>query len=179
MALKKIGFNHKIEEKIEQSQKEASKRLLENLFDEGELLFEDLSWNIKNSPSKESQPFSSPSKSILIADDSSVIREAMSMIVKKLGYRSVIAANGEEAIAHLKNETIAIAFCDINMPIMNGIGLLRTLKENEISQETKFIMLSTLSSRDLVIEAKKYGVHGWLIKPPKFDVIKKVLQKFS
>ncbi len=115
----------------------------------------------------------------LVVDDSRVIRENMASILEMLGVPFVMVTNGQEAIDSLVNDTsIRMVFMDINMPVLNGISTLKELKHLEIHKRVQIVMLTTMSTKELVLEAKLLGAAGWVIKPPKFDQIKKIYQKY-
>jgi len=119
-------------------------------------------------------------KKILAVDDSVTMRRMISFTLIKEGYDMVEAANGEDAIKKLYSETIDLLITDLNMPEMNGLELLKTIRANPKHKFMPVIMLTTESDRDSVLEGKASGVTGWILKPfsPEklIGTVKKVLR---
>lgn len=99
---------------------------------------------------------------ILIADDEEGIRESLSLILED-DYDLVFAANGQETLEALKKDAIALILLDIKMPKLDGIEVLKRIREKGIT--TPVVMLSAYQSVDLAKEALKLGACNYLPKP--------------
>ena len=103
---------------------------------------------------------------ILVVDDSVIMRKVIEQILEVLGHEAVQAAHGIEALEQLKaTDDIELILLDWNMPEMNGIEFLRTVKRDQRFQEIPVIMLTTESERRKMIEAIEAGARHYLTKP--------------
>jgi len=106
--------------------------------------------------------------SILIVEDNPVSARILEIILQKHGYQTIIASTGRQALECLKNTTtIRLVITDINMPEMDGLELLRTIKESPYWKEIPTIMLTALSDIEVVKEAIALGCRHYIIKPIK------------
>ena len=109
--------------------------------------------------------------SVLIVDDSLLVRRQVSAALKALGYSMLEAADGIEALAQLEaNPATRLIVCDVNMPRMNGLELLERLLS--LGNAIPVVMLTTEGQPELIQRAKSLGAKGWLVKPfkPEFLV---------
>jgi len=105
---------------------------------------------------------------VLIVDDSHAMREVIKKIITLSGFKMdkcLESANGLEALETLKREWVDIIISDINMPEMNGMELLRRLKQDELYREIPVVMISTEGSNVRVEEAFALGARGFIKKP--------------
>ena len=105
---------------------------------------------------------------IMIIDDASSIRQAVGFTLTDSGYEVIEASNGREALEKLDGNSIALFICDVNMPVMDGISFLKTLKSDAQYNEYKFspiIMLTTEAGEDKKIEGRDAGARAWMVKP--------------
>jgi two-component system response regulator PilR (NtrC family) len=110
---------------------------------------------------------------ILIVDDERAIRDLLSDAVRHAGYDVLSARNGEEALSLIRKDNIQIAICDIKMPGMNGIDLLK--KMPDISPETVVIMITAYASIETAVDALRFGAFDYILKPIiNEDVIAKI-----
>jgi DNA-binding NtrC family response regulator len=100
---------------------------------------------------------------VLIVDDELAIRQILAANLKKAGYAVDEAACAEEALARLATGDVDVAFCDICLPDMNGIEMLRRAHASGI--DTKFIVITAFASMDSAIEATRAGAADYIIKP--------------
>ena len=118
-------------------------------------------------------------KTILIADDSSSLRQMVAMTLTQAGYQVIEAVHGKDAVEKAEGQTIHLVITDLNMPVMNGIELIRTLRAGTAHRFTPMLMLTTESDATKKQEGRTAGATGWILKPFNPDqllaVIKKVL----
>jgi len=104
---------------------------------------------------------------ILVIDDSMLIRQQVSRALTAAGYTVVLAEDGQDALEKLAaTPDIAAAVCDINMPRMNGLEFLE-----QVGTKLSVVMLTTEGEPDLVTRAKELGAKGWLLKPFKPEIL--------
>jgi two-component system, chemotaxis family, chemotaxis protein CheY len=117
---------------------------------------------------------------ILLVDDSQTIRGAMERVfhMAKLPIEEVIeACNGAEALEILKTRWVDIVLADINMPVMNGIDLVKNMKSNTEWKEIPVAIISTEGSKTRMEELGKAGIAGYLRKPCRPEEIRDLLHK--
>ncbi len=103
---------------------------------------------------------------VLIIDDSVTVRELLSMSFKKAGYRVEQARDGQEAWDKLKDGLECdIAFCDIEMPRMNGLELLSQLQKDEKLASLPIAMLTSRGAQKMRNIAASRGANGYFVKP--------------
>ncbi|RUM56390.1 MAG: response regulator [Nautilia sp.] len=116
-------------------------------------------------------------KRILIVDDDMINRKLLSVIIKKSGdYEVIEAENGLEALNIIKNEPIDMILLDIIMPVMDGIDLLKIIKDDSNYQNIPVSILTTDDTRKP--EVLSLGANSVLIKPIKETEIKDLLEKY-
>ena len=104
-------------------------------------------------------------KKILLVDDSATILMMERMILTKLPYELVTAANGEEAVAKALAERPDLILMDVVMPQMNGIEACRRLREEELTRDTPIIMVTTRGEMENVESAYESGCNDYVTKP--------------
>jgi len=102
---------------------------------------------------------------ILIVDDEEDIRAVLDISLSDLGYEVYTAENGEEALRILSEINPPIVLTDIRMPVMDGIELLRRIKQ--VNPETEVIMVTGHGDMDLAIKSLKYEATDFITKPIK------------
>lgn len=116
---------------------------------------------------------------ILAVDDSASMRQMVTFTLKGAGYDVVEACDGQEAFGIAQKEQFDLVLSDVNMPVMNGIELVKNLRGLADYKFTPILMLTTESSGDKKTEGKAAGATGWIVKPFNPDqllnTIKKVL----
>jgi two-component system chemotaxis response regulator CheY len=117
------------------------------------------------------------SKKIMVVDDSNTIRQSLKAVLQSEGYEVVEAANGVDALIKMKENAIGLFISDINMPEMDGIALLKKIKEDENYKHTPVIMLTTESTGDMITKGKEAGARAWMIKPFLSEHLLEVVKK--
>lgn len=116
---------------------------------------------------------------ILAVDDSTSMRQMVSFTLKGAGYDVIEAADGQEAFDKAKDDQVDLVLSDVNMPVMDGITLIKNLRGLQNYKFTPMLMLTTESAGDKKSEGKAAGATGWIVKPFNPDqllsTIKKVL----
>lgn len=105
------------------------------------------------------------SKTILVVDDSASIRQVVSITLKGAGYEVIEACDGKDALSKLNGQKIHLIVSDVNMPNLDGIGLVKQVKANPQYKFTPIMMLTTESQESKKQEGKAAGAKAWLVKP--------------
>jgi len=100
---------------------------------------------------------------VLVVDDEGANRYSVSKTLQKVGYMVSEAANGEEALEMISRQTFDVVLTDIRMPGLDGIELLRRIREQ--SPEVIVILMTAYATLGNAVEALRLGAHDYLIKP--------------
>lgn len=118
-------------------------------------------------------------KLIMTADDSASIRQMVSFTLKQNGYDVIEAVDGRDALTKLSSQKVDMLITDLNMPNLDGMGLIKGVRSGALNKFIPIIMLTTESQDGRKAEGKAAGATGWIIKPFKPEqliaVVKKVL----
>lgn len=119
------------------------------------------------------------SKVIMTVDDSASVRQMVSFTLRDAGYEVVEAVDGQDALAKKSSRPIHMVITDLNMPNLDGIGLIRALRSDPAYRFVPIVLLTTESQAEKKQEGKAAGATGWIVKPFKPEqllaVVKKVL----
>ena len=102
---------------------------------------------------------------ILAVDDSASMRQMVAFTLKSAGFDVAEAQDGQVALSMAQKEKYGLVLADVNMPNMDGISLVRALRNLPDYKFTPLLMLTTESSMDKKQEGKAAGATGWLVKP--------------
>ena len=114
---------------------------------------------------------------ILAVDDSASMRQMVVFTLDSAGYDVVEAVDGQQAVDIAKNESFDLVLSDINMPVMNGIELVKQLRQLEAYKYTPILMLTTETSSDRKMAGKGAGATGWVVKPFNPDKLLATIKK--
>jgi len=114
----------------------------------------------------------------LVVDDSRTIRIIIRRILIELGYEVCEAANGIEALKVLETEKTAVklVLVDWNMPEMNGMELLKSMRQNPEFDSLKVIMVTTETEMDQMASALEAGANEYVMKPFTKDILVEKLE---
>jgi two-component system, chemotaxis family, chemotaxis protein CheY len=104
-------------------------------------------------------------RTILIVDDSESIREIVSFTLENEGFKVKVGIDGQDALKFLNGEKIDLIITDLHMPVMNGIELIRIVRNTPEYKMVPILFLTTESQTEKKMEAKDAGATGWIIKP--------------
>jgi len=117
---------------------------------------------------------------ILIVDDSDTVR---AIIAKTLRIAEVPinelyeAANGQEALAVLKEQWIDLVFSDINMPVMTGVEMIEQMHQDEALRSIPVVVVSTEGSKTRIEDLIQKGVRAYIRKPFTPEILKDIVEK--
>ncbi len=102
---------------------------------------------------------------ILTVDDSRTLREMLAMTLRAAGFKVSSAEDGAAALALAQTEHFALVITDINMPVLDGFGLIRALRELPDYRHTPILNLTTEDSPAHRQAGRAAGATGWMVKP--------------
>ena len=105
------------------------------------------------------------SKTILVVDDATTIRQVVGITLKNAGYTVLEACDGKEALSKLDGRKVHLIISDVNMPNMDGITLVKEVKKLPDYKFTPIIMLTTESQESKKQEGQAAGAKAWMVKP--------------
>ena len=104
-------------------------------------------------------------KTIMIVDDSASLRQVVSIALKGAGYDVIEACDGKDALGKLNGQKVHLIISDVNMPNMDGITLVKEIKQLPNYKFTPIIMLTTESQEGKKQEGQLAGAKAWVVKP--------------
>ncbi len=104
---------------------------------------------------------------VLVVDDEQGIRESLNILLTSDGHEVVLVENGQLALEYLKNATVDVVLTDIRMPEINGLTLLKTIR-NEWKNQIPVIILTAYGAIPSAVDAVKEGAADFITKP--FDI---------
>lgn len=117
------------------------------------------------------------SKTVLVVDDSRSLRQTVATALQREGYNVLEAGDGSEALKHLDGKKINLIVSDVNMPNLDGISMVKQMRNLPNYKFTPVIMLTTESGSDKMQEGKAAGVRAWVVKPFKSDQLLDAVSK--
>ncbi|MCX6834700.1 MAG: response regulator [candidate division Zixibacteria bacterium] len=110
---------------------------------------------------------------ILAVDDSPTMRRIIINTLKRAGFNNVIeASDGKDALAKMKIERPNFIITDWNMPEMDGMTFVTTIRATEEYKELPVLMVTTRSVQEDIVAAMKAGVNNYIVKPFTPDTLK-------
>lgn len=104
-------------------------------------------------------------KTIMIVDDSVSLRRVVSIALKGAGYDVIEAGDGQQALERIQGQKIHLVISDLNMPRMDGLTFVKTLKSRPEYRFLPVIMLTTEAQESRKQEGKRAGAKAWMVKP--------------
>jgi len=106
-------------------------------------------------------------KRIMTVDDSATIRQMVALTLRDAGYEVVEAVDGCDALERLAQTPVDMLITDLNMPNLDGVGLIKAVRQQPANRFIPIIMLTTESHDSKKQEGKAAGASGWIVKPFK------------
>jgi two-component system chemotaxis response regulator CheY len=116
-------------------------------------------------------------KTALVVDDSMSIRQMVAFTLKQAGFDVLEGMHGQEALSVVDGKSVDLVITDLNMPVMDGMTLIRNLREKPQFKFTPILMLTTESQESRKQEGKAAGATGWIVKPFDPDKLLQVVSK--
>ena len=102
---------------------------------------------------------------ILAVDDSASMRGMVAYTLRGAGHEVTEAENGQLALDAARGNAFELVLADVNMPVMDGIAMVRQLRALDAYKGVPILMLTTESHTEKKMEGKAAGATGWLVKP--------------
>ena len=119
---------------------------------------------------------------ICVVEDERVSRTMIIEMLKKMGINRIVAStNGQTALDKLQTQRAYLIISDCHMPVMDGLEFFRAVKKEEAFKDTPFLMVTVEDSKEKVVEALKWGIRDYIVKPLSKDSFEnkvKTLLKF-
>jgi two-component system, chemotaxis family, chemotaxis protein CheY len=123
---------------------------------------------------------SATATTILIVDDSSIVRMQLRNLLGGEGYTVVEAVDGLDATDKLAcTPETRLILCDITMPRMTGLELLSAIREDTRYAAIPVLMLTTEGRAQMIQKARSLGAKGWIVKPFKPDHLLEAIRKLT
>jgi two-component system chemotaxis response regulator CheY len=107
-----------------------------------------------------------PKMKFLVVDDFSTMRRIVRNLLKELGYSNVDEAeDGQMALTKLKNEQFDFVISDWNMPVMNGLDMLKSIRAEPSLAKLPVLMVTAEAKKENIIAAAQAGASGYVVKP--------------
>ena len=117
-------------------------------------------------------------KKIIVIDDSRTARQQVSATLTAADYDVIEAVDGRDGLLTIRTHAdAALVICDVNMPQMNGLEMLRALRVEQPGVVMPIIMLTTEAQPALLQQAKQSGARGWIVKPFKPEMLLAAVRK--
>jgi len=116
---------------------------------------------------------------ILAVDDSLTIRNMLDLTLREAGYDVRLAEDGREALAILQDFVPDAIISDINMPHLDGFGLVEAVRAIASLRATPILVLTTEDAPELKARARAAGATGWIVKPFEADKLVRALQMIT
>jgi two-component system chemotaxis response regulator CheY len=115
---------------------------------------------------------------VLVVDDMSTMRRIVKNVLKQIGFWDMVEAeNGQDALNKLKSDDIGLIVSDWNMPVMQGIELLRAVRADAELKHLPFLMVTPEAQKENIIEAVQAGVSNYVVKPFSPEALQGKLEK--
>ncbi|MBB6253375.1 response regulator [Nitrospirillum iridis] len=116
-------------------------------------------------------------KTVLSVDDSPSVRQMVKLTLAGAGYNVLQAGDGAEGLAKAKDTAVDLVVTDLNMPVMDGLDLIRALRQLPDYRGVPILFLTTESDTGLKQAAKAAGATGWITKPFQQEQLVAVVRK--
>ncbi len=114
---------------------------------------------------------------ILVVDDSASVRQVQSFVLSGAGYEVVEAMDGRDALEKLAAHPVQLVLTDLNMPNLDGTGLVRAVRGSPAHRLTPVVVITTESQEAKKQEARAAGATGWIVKPFTPDQLLAVVRR--
>ena len=104
---------------------------------------------------------------VMTVDDSPTVRQALETTLRQAGYDVVEAVDGRDALDKWTDGPVDMLVTDLNMPNLDGIALIKEIRQKPGNRFMPIIMLTSESQPEMKEEGKKAGASGWIVKPFK------------
>lgn len=107
---------------------------------------------------------SGPVRTVLVVDDVADARDMLARLLRLEGYKSLTAADGEEALEAVEKDGPDLVLLDLTMPGMDGLDVLRRLRDDDRHRDLPVVMFTAVRDPGLVAEARRLGAADYVVK---------------
>ncbi len=116
-----------------------------------------------------------PKQTILVVDDEAKMRRLLEIMLTQMDYDVLQASDGVEAVAVLTHQAVDLVITDLRMPNLDGIGLLRQLREHH--NEMPVIVVTAYGTVESAVDAMKYGASDYIVRPFELEAVHAAVQR--
>lgn len=116
---------------------------------------------------------------VLAIDDSRTIRNLMKKVMEDAGFTCICAEDGVKGVECFADETPDVVITDINMPNMDGYGVIRSIRSGPGNRGVPILVLTTESADHLKARAREAGATGWIVKPFDDEMIVSIVRRVT
>ena len=117
-------------------------------------------------------------RTILTVDDSATMRDMIVHTISSAGYSVLAAKDGLEALEKMRGNPVDMVIADVNMPNLNGIGLVREIRKEDRYKKLPVLLLTTESGSDMRNMGRAAGATGWIVKPFDPEMLISFIRRF-
>jgi len=115
---------------------------------------------------------------VLVVDDFPTMRKIIMNLLKQLGFKRIKEAdNGEHALSIIKAGSVDFVITDWNMPKMNGIDLLKSIRADSGLKSMPVLMVTAEADKSSIVQAIQAGVNNYIVKPFTAETLKEKIEK--
>jgi two-component system, chemotaxis family, chemotaxis protein CheY len=119
-----------------------------------------------------------PGMDVLVVDDAATMRRIVKGLLRELGIKNMREAeNGSTALDELRKKKADLVVSDWNMPVMNGLDLLRAIRQDNDLKNTPVLMVTAEAKKENIVEALQAGVSNYIVKPFNAKTLEEKLNK--
>ncbi len=116
---------------------------------------------------------------VLAIDDSRTIRSLVRKVMEDAGFDCVCAEDGVDGVTRFAEESPDIVITDINMPRMDGFGVIQAIRGGTSNRLVPILVLTTESADHLKSKAREAGATGWIVKPFEDEMIVSLVRRVT
>ena len=116
---------------------------------------------------------------VLAIDDSRTIRSLVQKVMEDAGFECTLADDGVQGVTRFKENPPDVVITDINMPNMDGYGVISSIRGGDVNQSVPILVLTTESADHLKARARAAGATGWIVKPFDDETIVSVVRRVT
>jgi two-component system, chemotaxis family, chemotaxis protein CheY len=117
-------------------------------------------------------------KRILVVDDSTTVRQQISRALERADYTVLEAEDGAEGLRKAEETSdLRMVVCDVNMPVLDGLGMLAGLQEKGLVSRFPVVMLTSEVQPSLMVRARQLGAKAWVVKPVSAEALVATVKK--
>ena len=118
-------------------------------------------------------------KRVMTVDDSKTMRDMVAFTLRGAGFQVTPAEDGKQALGLLASNPVDVVITDLNMPVMDGVALIRALRADPRFRAVPILMLTTESDSTKKAEGRSAGATGWIVKPFNSEKLVDVLRRVA